>query len=105
MVRLTKKIAQVLSLFVFLLLMIVGIFSVDEFTFAHLPLIVLKAFTGYVIFWLLGIVISDIMLKAILTSMEDKKYEDWEGGLLVKFAPGRNDELKKVNVEHEKARV
>jgi len=98
MVRIAKRIAQALSLFAFLLLLLVGIFSPEKFTFAMLPIIVLKAFTGYVIFWLLGIVISDIILKAVLTTMEDKKYETWEGGLLVKFTPEKNEELQKANV-------
>jgi hypothetical protein len=98
MVKMAKRIAQALSLFTFLLLLLVGIFSLDKFSFAQLPLIVLKAFTGYVIFWLLGIVISDIILKAVLTSMEDKKYDAWEGGLLVKFSSEKNEELQKANV-------
>ncbi len=99
MVKLAKGIAQTLSLFAFLLLMMVGIFSLDTFSFSQLPMIVLRAFTGYVIFWLLGIVISDIILKAVLTTMEDKKYDAAEGGLLVKFTPEKNEELLKVNVK------
>lgn len=98
MVELTKKIAQIVSLFVFFTLLLVGIFSAEEFSLAILPLIALKAFIGYVIFWLIGIVISDIMVKAILQSMEDKKYEEWEGGLLVKFAPANNEELTKNEI-------
>ncbi len=98
MVQLTKKIAQLISLFVFFTLLLVGIFSQNEFTLSVLPAIALKAFIGYAIFWLIGIVISDIMLKAVLQSMEDKKYEEWEGGLLVKFAPTNNEELKKLNL-------
>ncbi|MBL8029346.1 MAG: hypothetical protein JNL74_23185 [Fibrobacteres bacterium] len=99
MVQLTKKIAQLVSLFVFFTLLLVGIFSCEEFVLTSLPAIALKAFIGYVIFWLIGIVISDIILKAILQSMEDKKYEEWEGGLLVKFAPTKNDDLKKMNLQ------
>jgi hypothetical protein len=102
MVKIAKRIAQVLSLFAFLLLLIIGIFSVPEFSFALLPIIVLKAFTGYVIFWLLGIVISDIILKSVLTTMEDKKYEAWEGGLLTNFIPEKNEELQKANVRSQK---
>jgi len=59
----------------------------------------LKAFTGYVIFWLLGIVISDIVLKAILTSVEDKEVTTWEGGLLSQFSQDNHDELQKTNVK------
>ena len=99
MVILAKRFAQALSLFAFFVLLLVGIFSPEQFSFAQLPMIVLRAFTGYVIFWLLGIVISDIILKAVLTTMEDKKYEAWEGGLLAKFTPEKNDELQKANVK------
>jgi hypothetical protein len=99
MVQLTKKIAQLVSLFVFFTLLLVGIFSCEEFVISSLPTIALKAFIGYVIFWLIGIVISDILLKAILQSMEDKKYDEWEGGLLVKFSPSKNEELKKMKLE------
>lgn len=96
MVIMTKRIAQILSLFVFLLLLIVGVFTQEEFSFAHLPIIVLKAFIGYVIFWLLGIVISDILIKAVLNTMEDKQVDEWEGGLLSNFTPAKNEELKKT---------
>jgi len=99
MVQLTKKIAQLVSLFVFFMLLLVGIFSSDEFVITSLPIIALKAFIGYVIFWLIGIVISDIILKAVLQAMEDKKYEEWEGGLLVKFGPSKNEELKKMKLQ------
>lgn len=98
---LSKRIAQVLSLFVFFILLLVGIFSKEDFSFVHLPIIVLKAFIGYVIFWLLGIVISDIILKAVLSSIEDKKIEEWEGGILSKFSSEKKEDLKKINVERK----
>ena len=94
----SRRIAQVLSLFIFFVLLLVGIFSKETFSFMHLPIIVLKAFIGYVIFWLIGIVISDIVLKAILTSVEDQKIETWEGGLLSKFSPEEDENIKKINV-------
>src|SRR3989339_2182000 len=99
MTLMVRRIAQILSLFVFLLLLIVGIFSREDFGLVHLPIIVLKAFIGYVIFWLLGIVVSDILLKAVLHSMEDQAMEEWEGGLLSRFIPDKNDELKKINTD------
>ncbi|OGS36156.1 MAG: hypothetical protein A2293_04550 [Elusimicrobia bacterium RIFOXYB2_FULL_49_7] len=99
MTLMVRRIAQILSLFVFLLLLIVGIFSREDFALVHLPIIVLKAFIGYVIFWLLGIVVSDILLKAVLHSMEDQAMEEWEGGLLSRFIPDKNDELKKINTD------
>jgi hypothetical protein len=98
MIRLSRRIAQFLSLFVFLVLLLAGIFSQENFALSQLPMIVLKAFIGYVIFWLLGIVLSDIVLKAVLTAMEDKKFEEWEGGMLTGFAPEKNEELKKTRV-------
>jgi len=101
MVRLSRRIAQGLSLFVFFVLLLTGIFSQDSFALAQLPMIVLKAFLGYVIFWLLGIVLSDIVLKAVLAAMEDKKYEAWEGGLLDGFAPEKNEELAKTKTERK----
>ncbi|MFH0918885.1 MAG: hypothetical protein V1913_00870 [Fibrobacterota bacterium] len=101
MASLSKRIAQFLSLFVFFVLLIAGIFSSDSFTLAHLPMIVLKAFIGYVIFWLLGIVLSDIVLKAVMNAMEDKKYETWEGGLLDGFSADKNADLKKSRLERK----
>lgn len=92
MIILSKRIAQILSIAVFLLLTIVGIFSKSEFYLGHLPIILLKAFIGYVIFWLLGIVVADIVLKSIVSSVENEKIEKWEGGLMSAFAKEKNDE-------------
>lgn len=82
---------QAMSLFVFVLLFIIGILSQEYFILVQLPMIVLKAFLGYVIFWLLGIVVSDILLKTVLHSMGEGQPEDWEKGLLSDFVPDKND--------------
>ena len=91
MIIFSKRIVQVMSLFVFILLFIIGILSQEYFTLVQLPIIVLKAFSGYVIFWLLGIVVSDLLLKTVLHSMGDRQPEDWEEGLLSDFVPDKND--------------
>ncbi|OGJ87573.1 MAG: hypothetical protein A2268_03985 [Candidatus Raymondbacteria bacterium RifOxyA12_full_50_37] len=96
MATLSRKIAQFLSLFVFFTLLIVGIVSDESFSLSHFPIIGLKAFTGYVIFWLFGLIISDIVLKAIVTSVEDKDLDKWEGGMLDNFSKDKNEELQRV---------
>ena len=87
MIIFSKRIVQVMSLFIFLLLFMIGVFSQEYFTLVNLTIIVLKAFIGYVIFWLLGIVISDILHNTVLHSMEDPQPEAWERGHAVRYRP------------------
>jgi len=100
MAMLSKKIAQAISLFVFLLLLLVGIFSKEGFALADLPMIGLKAFIGYVIFWLIAVVIADVVIKSILNAIETEKIEEWEGGMLTHFIPEKNEELIKTKVDY-----
>ena len=96
MVKAAKKIAQGLSLFVFFILLLVGIFSKPQFRLSDLPAIGLKAFIGYVIFWMLGIVVSDIVIKAILMDVEHEPADEGRGGLLTRFSPDKNEEVLKT---------
>ncbi|MFP4521266.1 MAG: hypothetical protein ACLFQK_03900 [Fibrobacterota bacterium] len=87
MEKIVRKIAWILGVFVFLLLTVIGVFSMQEFSFSILPLIFLKASTGFIIFWLFGIIVSDTVIKAIVSSVKDTDLEKWEGGIVSRFVP------------------
>ena len=99
MIIISKRIEYVMGIFIFLLLTMAGVISQEQITFVRLTIIVLKAFIGYVIFWLLGIFISDILLKTILHSVEDHQPKARKGSLLSDFGTDKNGDLKKIKVE------
>ena len=102
MVAVVKRVAMMLGMFVFLLLLMVGMFSSEKFSFSELPLIFLKATVGFIIFWLFGIIVSDTIVKAISSSLENSKMEKWEGGIASRFIEGDEEDAKSPdNSENE----
>ena len=101
MIEITRKVAKTVGIFTFLILMIVGVASCEGNLFSSLPLITLKAIVGFIIFWLFGIIISDTVIKAIITSIEDTSAQKWEGGVVSHFIPSSKDEIFEKETEED----
>jgi hypothetical protein len=83
MVYWIKKIASILGITVFFLLLIFSLAGGREYTLQLLFMSLLRAFFGASLAWVAGIVIADILLKGVQSDIEsDRKAALLEGGLL-----------------------
>ena len=83
MVYWIKKIASLLGITVFFILLILSLAVDHEYTLQMLFLSLVRALVGASLAWVVGIVIADILLKGVLSDIEnDQKTALLEGGLL-----------------------
>ena len=91
-----KKISRLLALFlsalIFFLLVLAGLFSQNfmELTITDVAFVILKAMLGFVIFYFLGLIAADLVLKAVKNAVEDSEFDKMEGGLAAHFVDGRD---------------
>jgi len=82
MVYWIKKIALLLAMTVFFMLLILSLAGGNEYTLQSLSLSLIRALIGASLAWVVGIVIADILLKGLLSDIEGDQKALMEGGLL-----------------------
>ena len=82
MVDWIKKIALILGISVFFLLLIIGIAGAGEYTLHSLSVAFIRAFFGASLAWVVGIIIADILLKGMVSDIENDRSALMEGGLM-----------------------
>ena len=94
MKRLSRTIALLIATLVFFLLILTGIFSRNllVLTLGDTLAVVLKAFIGFVIFYFLGLIAVDLVLKAIQSAVEDAQISKLQGGLVSHFVTEKDEE-------------
>jgi hypothetical protein len=87
MKRVTRVMALLIATLVFFLLVLTGIFSQNilALTLTDALLVLLKAFIGFVIFYFLGLIAMDLVLKAVQSAVEDAQISKLQGGLISRF--------------------
>jgi hypothetical protein len=87
MKKLTRTLALLLATLVFFLLVLTGLFSqnVLALSLGEALLVILKALIGFVIFYFLGLIAADLVLKAIKSAVEDAQVSKLQGGLISHF--------------------
>ena len=77
-----KRIAAILGISTFFVLLLLGIASSQAFTWESFVPACTRAIAGAALFWIFGIIIGDILLKGIVTDVEVDDKALIEGGLL-----------------------
>ena len=77
-----NKIAKVIGLATFFIVLFIGLAKSGEFTFASILSSTAYALIGGALFWFIGIIISDILFKGIVTDIETDSDCLADGGLL-----------------------
>jgi len=100
-----RLIAQLLGFLAFVIILVSGYnfsapFSLELFT----PLLA-KAVLGSALFWLLSIIIGDIIIKGVMEDIERKNLEPLEGGLEQRMHEAKGKEpvsvqKRDVNVQY-----
>ena len=87
MKKLARTLALLLATLVFFLLVLTGLFSQDVLilTLTEALLVLLKAIIGFVIFYFLGLIAVDLILKALKSAVEDAQVSKLQGGLISHF--------------------
>ncbi|MFH1760999.1 MAG: hypothetical protein ABIA63_07845, partial [bacterium] len=93
-----SKIRFYLSMFIFLLMMLIGIGTADAPDWMDLAMITLKACTGYVIFWLLSLVVVDVVFKTMIFEVKEKHLDKWQQGMLARFVEKSTSEKSEHNI-------
>ncbi len=99
MLALYKKWRKNLALLVFFLMFIIGVLSSPVLDCAVLAMIALKAGIGFVIFWILSLIILDVLFKTIIFEIKEKSPEPWQQGLVAHFA--QKEEREDVSKSHK----
>jgi len=71
--KIAKKIGLFLGYIAFFCTVLVGIFSTENFQINDLTFIFIKAFVGFIIFWLLGIMVGGFVIKMILVNIAEEQ--------------------------------
>jgi len=77
-----KRISALLGISTFFMLFLIGMVSSHCISWEALAGAFGHALTGGVLFWIIGIVVADILLKGILSDVEVDKQYLLDGGLL-----------------------
>lgn len=91
MVRLIRKIASLIGISTFFLLFFLSLAVSQEFTLQSLAVSLGRAVIGGSLFWVIGIVIADILLKGVVTDIDQDKKILMEGGLLQRVQTIQSD--------------
>ncbi len=86
MARLIQRLARLSALFVFFIILFVGLFSSKTLGFSAVVITVAKAVIGGAFFWILGVVLGDIAVKGLLENIEVDEESKWGGDMLSRFA-------------------
>lgn len=98
-----QKLSKSASGLAFFVILLVGIFSSPTLGGREVALILVKAAIGGVLFWVIGIVVSDIFLKGMLETMDEDPKEKWGGGLLTRFAAQKESMKQQAPVKGDEA--
>jgi hypothetical protein len=92
--KLSRITALLIATLVFFLLVLTGIFSqnVLNLSLGEALLVILKALIGFVIFYFLGLIAVDLVLKAIQSAVEDAQVSKLQGGLISHFVEEKTEE-------------
>jgi hypothetical protein len=99
---LTRRVANIISILIFFIIFMVGYFSYDKIEIIDLLQIAIKACVGALIFWIIGFILSDIALKAILETIQVEEDNKWTGGLFTRVVEEKEKELKPSVKDEEK---
>ena len=77
-----KKIAMLLGMTVFFMVFVFSLMGGHEYSLQTLSLSLVRAVVGASLAWVVGIVIADILLKGVLSDIENDQKVLLEGGLL-----------------------
>lgn len=77
-----RRIAKLLSMVSFILILFSGLDLSDPFNGHLLSLALMKAFAGAVICWLIGFVMLDIVFKGIVEDIALENINQLEGGIV-----------------------
>ncbi|MCU0609231.1 MAG: hypothetical protein MUF22_05645 [Chitinispirillaceae bacterium] len=77
-----KRISVLLGCSAFFMLFLTGLASSQSLAWESLIGAAARAATGGILFWIIGIVIADILLKGILSDIEVDKEHLVDGGML-----------------------
>ena len=89
-----KKAAAVLGIAAFFLLLLFGMAGSRQFTFEALVPVFFRAVLGAGLFWVIGIVIADILVKGIITDASIDRQHLVEGGLLQRVLFVKEQDLR-----------
>ncbi len=98
-----KRIARIVSLLAFLIIFFVS-YSNSGFEIASLPVSLLKGMGAGFVFWFIGFIIADIILKGAVETIPEDNLEEEEGGLVArtKEAARRNSLSIKLKDQRSK---
>jgi hypothetical protein len=82
MIAWIKRIASILAIATFFVLLLLGLVSSQSFSWEAFAPAFVRAFAGAALFWIVGIIIGDIVLKGVITDIEIDQKNLIEGGLL-----------------------
>jgi hypothetical protein len=78
-----KKCARIFGAIVFFLILFYNLIEMNSFESTVIVIAIIKAFLCGVIFWFVGFIISDILLKGIITDIDTNNKENLlEGGFV-----------------------
>ena len=80
-----KRGAMVLSCIAFFVVLVAGINSNDPFNTYGLIIASLRGLLAAFVFWLLGFVVGDIILKGVLEDLHVDRIDPLEGGVVQHF--------------------
>jgi len=77
-----KKFARILSILTFFVVFFIGLNSPDPFDPMIISIALVKAIIGAILFWFIGIIVADIVLKGIVAETDTVPEDAIDGGLI-----------------------
>lgn len=89
-----KRVARLLALLTFFTVFVSGIDPADPFN-AHIAVLAFaKGCAGALLFWLLGFIIADILIKGLVMDIRTDENDTIEGGLLQRLHDVQSDRAR-----------
>ncbi len=85
-----KRIARILGILSFFIAFFMGIDPYDPFDVRTALNAVIKGFAGALLFWMMGFIVADIIIKGIMMSVPTEASDAIEGGLLQRLHAARS---------------
>jgi hypothetical protein len=77
-----KRIARLMSMLSFFVVFFLSLDPADPFSASIAVIAFIKGCVGALLFWFLGFIAADIVIKGLVTDMHTNKSDTLEGGLL-----------------------
>ena len=102
--KMSQEVTRVLLHLVFFSVLGFSLYLADNVTWAYLLVAILKALMAVLFAWLFFLMLTDSIIKSIMSTVEDLQEDRKKGGLLFHFIKPADNELIPKKTKEKKAK-